>query len=223
MTAKDLVYTTLGLVVGVIAGILIISLTGSSSLNEETVRNIVAEEITASEARLTAALASGNVERTFGTRDADLSDLDFFLVDYNQAMPWLESITELDEEFVLDESIEEQFGAVATIDNSNDLIVYMTEQVSSADGVLATVYDALLIDLGDPNAEVIVCLGIDNDPYSLTGPKLYLYLQVPQELSEELDDKQEGWERLAAPKEESPLWSAECYDPEATTDEDVSS
>lgn len=221
MNSKDLLYSVVGLVIGLIGGVLIISLTGSSSISEDTVREIVSQEVAASEARLTAALVSGNTERTYATRD--LSDSDFFLVDYNETMTWLETITELDEEFSIDETIEEQLGAVATIDNSNDLIVYMTDQVSSADGVLSTVYDALLINLGDEDAEIVVCLGLDNDPYSLTGPQLYLYLQVPQDLSEQLDDKQEGWERLAAPREESPLWSAECYDPEVVTGDDEAS
>jgi hypothetical protein len=53
------------------------------------------------------------------------------------------------------------------------------------------------------NLPVRACLGLNDDPYSESGPALFLYLKVPEE---EVPHVPEAWEQLAQPKENDLYW-----------------
>jgi uncharacterized protein YcnI len=63
-----------------------------------------------------------------------------------------------------------------------------------------------------------VCLAVDSNPYSLTGTGLYIYVEIPEELIDEMPKASEGWEQLAERKENSMTWASECYEPPDTTE-----
>ncbi|MCL4252794.1 MAG: hypothetical protein KJ043_03330, partial [Anaerolineae bacterium] len=114
------------------------------------------------------------------------------------------------------------------ITSESQLALYFTlpERVTTVNSVLSVVYDAMLLTVGVAPEEgivqgaepsYVVCLGLDNDPYSLSGPLLYFYMQIPTEKAADLQDAEgnlpAGWEQLDGPRENSMLWTAECYDP----------
>ena len=213
---NNILYIAVGVVVGLIFGVVIVTLTAAGGLSEDKVRDIIAEENAQLEASLltsvneAVSVAMVNQQPEFVRERRDLTDSSFFLVTMDQAATWVEDAEGIE----VSEDLTETILAANDITTSEDLELYFSSQVNTVDGVLATVYDALQVNLGE-ESEVEVCLGLDSDPYSVTGPIIYLYLQVP-EVNE--DDLPKEWELLDAPREESMLWSADCYDPETAVE-----
>ncbi|MCU0481550.1 MAG: hypothetical protein MUE54_10110 [Anaerolineae bacterium] len=234
MKTKDIVYIIGGLIIGIAVGVLIATLLGGSRVTEDQVRAIVNEAVAGqttsqpvNQDDLVRAVI--NTLRT-GPAVAQTRDINsaFFLVPVEEAGSWLETIkdVEFDEE-VTTENIELLSNEITS---ESQLALYFTlpERVTTVNSVLSLVYDAMLKTVGVAPEEAIVagadpsyvvCLGLDNDPYSLTGPLLYFYMQVPTDKVETLQDVNgefpTGWEKLDGPRENSMLWTAECYDPTA--------
>jgi hypothetical protein len=161
----------------------------------------------------------------------DVEQLDFYRISYVDLETWLDNV-ELD----MDDDLMANLATVGEINTSTDLILYFDDQTEAVDNVLATVFMALnqqafgleataeaepTADSDGEEAEQLfmVCLAVDSDPYSATGPGLYVYVEVPEELSDEMPKESEGWEELADPKELSMTWAAECYDPAADAED----
>ena len=159
----------------------------------------------------------------------DVEHLDFFRISYADLETWLDN-AELD----LDDDLVANLATVGEINTTTDLIVYFDDQTEAVNNVLSTVYLALnkqtlgteataeaapTVESGEEQAASLftVCLAVDSDPYSATGPGLYIYVEVPEELSDEMPKENQGWEELADPKENSMTWAAECYDSAAET------
>ncbi|MFW5748366.1 MAG: hypothetical protein ACOCYT_02000 [Chloroflexota bacterium] len=223
MKTKDLFFAAAGLLVGLVVGIVFFTIANNNGLDEAQVRAIVAEENAGLQTSLLTQIAALTAPDTpgFTTRQVDAADSSYFLVTMDQAEAWLSTVAEENEEtFALQEQITEAIENARNPQNSfgsmNEIELFFDTQVSSVDGMLAGVYDALMINLSEgvtaEEEDLSVCLGLDNDPYSLDGPTIYLYLQVPEATEEELPKE---WELLDGPREESMLWTAECYDPEA--------
>lgn len=210
---NSLIYLIGGLVLGLIVGLLAASLVAGddddddSALDEATVRQIVAEQNTQLQAELST-LIEGAVQPQFNTRDEPLN-AEYFLVPFTDTETWLEGEeVEIGEEFATD------FESILGIETAEDLGVYFAEidQGGSVENVLSVIYQTLLDSTGSGELEAFaVCLGLDQDPYSISGPGLYLYLRVPEAIS---DDLPKEWELLNGPKEDSMLWSSECYAPD---------
>jgi len=234
MKTRDIVYIVGGLIIGVLVGVIIATVIGGGNkgLTEDQVRSIVNDAVSGQgvqpsqddivRAVITTLRTGPNVSQT---RDINSS---YFLVPVDQAGSWLETVkdVEFDEE-VTTENIELLNNDITS---ESQLALYFTlpERVTTVNSVLSLVYDAMLKTVGVAPEEAIVagadpsyvvCLGLDNDPYSLTGPLLYFYMQLPSEQVEKLQDVDgnfpTGWEKLDGPRENSMLWTAECYDPTA--------
>lgn len=233
MNAREFVLIVVGLVVGLAVGM--ITITGTSQgLSEDEVRSVVQAENAELRSSIVndlqqqlSEVENGSAEREFQTRD--LTDAAFFLVTMEQAESWLTTEDEQREDaFDVSESVTETINMAANPQDNfsaaEDIELFFQEQVNSADGVLANAYDALRLNLGE-DAPLNVCLGLDNDPYSLEGPIIYLYLEVPEEQLEQLPDaaSKDNWQELDGPREESMLWTAECYDPEAVEEDEAQS
>ncbi len=211
---QQLLFVALGVVVGLLLGVVVINAT-NNAVNEATVREIVAENNTQILDGIAVALAQANpIDRQITRRNLDLADSTFFLVTMDQTAEWLESLIEA-EDVELSEEVILSVLAANGIASSSELELYFGQQVNTVDGVLANVYQMLLAVLGNDSdgeeAGLGVCLGLDSDPYSLAGPVIYLYLQIPDD--EDVDSLPKDWEVLSGPREESMLWSMECYDP----------
>ena len=66
----------------------------------------------------------------------------------------------------------------------------------------------------DGGENLSVCLALNNDPYSASGPLLYVYLQVPTNMAD--SSPAELKTNATDPKEveDSLVWSTRCYEPE---------
>ncbi|TVR22780.1 MAG: hypothetical protein EA396_05175 [Anaerolineaceae bacterium] len=217
---QKIAFVAVGLALGVLIGIVAVNVT-METLSEDDVRQIVTENNQQILDGIEVALAGQGPEVIFQRRQLDLTDSTFFLVTMDETAEWLEEFLAEFEDIEVSEELLEAILAANGIDSSNDLELYFSEQVNTVDGVLANVYQALLMlfsngampdVLGDDEGfQFEVCLGLDNDPYSIAGPVIYLYLQIPDELTDEMP---KDWEMLDGPRQESMLWSAECFDPE---------
>jgi hypothetical protein len=223
MNTREILLGAVGLVAGVILGAIIIGATaGGEGLTEADVRQLISEENAELEDNIrevveVAVAQNAGPDREFQTRQSELVDSAFFLVTMDQTATWLEDNNETLEELEIDDGVAETALAAQEITSSEDLELYFDQQVNTVDGVLANVYSVMRTSLGD-EANIEVCLGLDQDPYSIEGPIVYLYLQVPDEATEEFPKE---WELLDGPREESMLWSAECYDPETAEEESI--
>ncbi len=86
----------------------------------------------------------------------------------------------------------------------------------AVDTLLSGMYAALLGSDIPPEveeeAEVSVCLGLDDDPYNLEGPAIYLYMAVPPDRAGNVPEDIEGWQRLEEPKDNDMFWQLlGCY------------
>jgi hypothetical protein len=69
----------------------------------------------------------------------------------------------------------------------------------------------------NPDDLTSACLALDDDPYSMTGPVLYLYISLPAGKAKEAGVPKE-WERLEKPKDSDLYWQLlACY-PELSSD-----
>lgn len=217
---QQITFVAVGLALGLLIGMVAVNIT-TDTLSEDDVRQIVAENNAQILAGVEVALAGDGPEIVFQRRQLDLTDANFFLVTMEETAEWLEEFLAEFEDMEISEELLETILAANAITTGSDLELFFTEQVNTVDGVLANVYQALLMLFSNgampeefsngEDLEFEVCLGLDNDPYSIAGPVIYLYLQVAEELTDEVP---KDWEMLSGPRQESMLWSAECFDPE---------
>lgn len=215
MKTKELLYIVGGFIFGVVIGVLIATFVGRNNVTEP----ISQEDLV----RAVIDTLRGGPANAPQTRDVNSA---YFLLPIEEAGSWLETVKDVtfDQE-VIAQNIE---LLANDITSESKLTLYFTlpDRVTTVNSVLSVVYDALLKTVGVTPQEAVVagaqpsyvvCLGLDNDPYSFTGPLLYFYLQIPTAKVADLQDAQgnfpTGWERLDGPRENSMLWTAECYDP----------
>ncbi len=56
--------------------------------------------------------------------------------------------------------------------------------------------------------DALICLGIEDNPYEIEGPKLYVYMRIHEDQMEEVNDNlPEDWEPLEESKENDLYWS----------------
>jgi hypothetical protein len=62
-----------------------------------------------------------------------------------------------------------------------------------------------------PDSPTSACLGLDDDPYNMDGPILYLYITVPVEQAKKVGIPQD-WQKLDTPKTNVLYWQLlDCY------------
>lgn len=235
MKTKEIVYIVGGLILGVVIGVVIaIAVSGNNrGLTQEQVQALITEALSGGQAsqpinqddlvRAVINTIKNGPANAAQTRDINSA---YFLVPVDKAGSWLETIKELEFD---EEATTQNIELLANdITSESKLTLYFTlpDRVTTVNSVLSLVYDAMLMTVGVSPEEAnvqgsapsyVVCLGLDNDPYSLSGPLLYFYLQVPKDQAEKLYDGDgnlpEDWQQLDGPRENSMLWTAECYDP----------
>ncbi len=126
----------------------------------------------------------------------------FYMVKFEDAQGWLQTFS--------GDNLEQPLTEVAGLANAINLGEYFVQTEASVDTVLFSLQNALLkedgVDQNVANA-VTTCIGVDSNPYSLTGPGLYVYVSVPDGI-EIPDEFLEG--ELNAPQENSITWAASC-------------
>lgn len=134
----------------------------------------------------------------------------YILLDYNQAQDWLTGAESIE----VTDDLEDNLAKVAELTAAPDFTQYYTDSgalkpESALKNVLSLMHSTLLKELKLDSAEGFqLCLTLNNDPYSLTGPVLYFFVQMPADAKENVP---EGWEENSGPLEDSMLWSTQCY------------
>jgi hypothetical protein len=135
----------------------------------------------------------------------------FYLVKYEDAKAWL--ISNGEDQAVIEASITD----LDTLSTALDLSQFVGRE-GSINTVLFSLQDSLLRDASDTNAAAVTtCLGVDSDPYTLTGPGLYVYVEVPDGV--QLPNGLNGTE-LDGEKESSITWAANCVTGQTNKDEE---
>jgi len=155
--------------------------------------------------------------------DSDLArpkDITYYLVDLPTAQEWLtEKYPEADTEEL--DTVVNEIGKLSTSsdfrEDYKNAEVYVETMLPQMHGALTGAENLDELE-STANSSVSVCLGLNDDPYSMTGPMLYLYLAVPTS-----DLKKAGipasWEKLDGPKTNDLYWQLlACY-PELDTKE----
>ena len=145
----------------------------------------------------------------------NVENLDFFQIDYDAALTWLE-----DSDTDLNEDAQSAFALVGEIGATADFLRSAHDQPEAMSIVLETVYVTLSRQTGAGSDSAIrVCLALDSDPYSADGPGLYIYAEVDDALSDEMPKEDAGWRELVDYREPGMDWAAQCYDPQNITGE----
>lgn len=144
--------------------------------------------------------ASDSSNTTSETVEIDPSR--FYKVTFEEAQGWLTSNS--------DDNLDESLSTVAGLANAGlDLGQYFVDSEDSVDTVLFSLQNALLSEDVDENTAnaVTTCIGVDSNPYSPTGPGLYVYVEVPDgvDVPDEFQDN-----TVSTPQESSITWAASC-------------
>ena len=185
MKSREIIFLVGGLVVGILVGAIII---GSSDGLRTDLFGTAAD--------------SGNSTDP----GIEFDELNFYEVEFGDAKDWLSSV-EPDVSAELEEDLDNVDG-LGTTDNLGE---YFTSVQDSVDTVLATIHGSLLdsLDLDEAVRDrARTCIALNNDPYSLSGPGVYVYVQVPDDAVETIPA---DWSSLTGPKEENMLYSTTCY------------
>lgn len=186
MKPREMVYMFGGLLAGLVIGAVLI---GTSEDMRESLFGTAAEP------------GSG------GGKAVEIDPKQFYLVDLNTAQQWLETVNP-DEKGELEEPLSDVAG-LTQAGGVLDLGQYFVDKRESFDTVLLSIQDALLTEAGvDEGTALTACIGLDSDPYSLTGPGVYVYVGVPKDMTDQVPS---DWTQLAGPKEQNMLWSTACY------------
>jgi hypothetical protein len=128
----------------------------------------------------------------------------FYLVDFSEAQNWLETIDPDSKE-----EIEDALNNVQGLVDAEDLSQYVVDNQTSIEQVLFTLQNALIQQQGiQGNQNFTTCIGLDRSPYSLSGPGVYLYVQLPQNNTGNLP---QSFQELSGPRESDILWSTACF------------
>jgi hypothetical protein len=174
-----------GLIIGLIVGILIAAAGGDS---------------------LFGTASDPNNNRNITGIEVDPSK--FYLVEFDAAQGWLSDIDPDSRE-----EIDAALGSVEGLITAEDFESYASDAETQAaiNIVLAAIREALLSQgTLDGVTNFNTCLGIDRNPYSLSGPGLYLYVELPQSGTSGLSTTFTENE-ASGPHESDILWSTACY------------
>jgi|GEM_PF-3113331 len=183
MKRKEIQYLMGGIVIGAIIGMLLILL-----LEETNNQGTVADP------------------NTNETSNIEFVPQAFYLVEYEQAQAWLTSILADDPA-----TLEANWELIAGLIDAEDISSYWPDANESIELILATIRKQLIAGQNvsaQQNAALSTCIGIDQSPYNITGPGVYVYIEVPTDLVETIP---EDWEALDTPKENNLLWTTQCY------------
>jgi hypothetical protein len=143
---------------------------------------------------------------------ASVKDFEFYLVELQDTQEWIaEKYPETGEEFG------KAVDIVARLSSTTDFRAAFRDAKEDVDMLLPQVY-AALINADDieqakiePDNNISVCLGLDDDPYGMSDPVLYLYLTIPTKQVKETGIP-ETWEKLDRPKDNDLYWQLlACY------------
>lgn len=162
MPRREMISLVAGLIVGLIIGMVLIG--SSDSLRDSMF---------------------GTASNSDKESDASTRDLQYYLVELPAAQEWLvEKYPELSDSTDLNDAVD----LIARLPTAEDFPHNVVDAEEAVNVVLPNVYQALEgaeelqpaaeVKVEDDN-EVMACLGMDDDPYSMTGPILYFYLAVP--------------------------------------------
>ena len=218
MKTQDILYLLGGLVIGIVIAMIVFN-DDADALDADTLRTVVEDAVANETSQLQADLTQ--LSEAVAALGSDIGNpqtrnpeqLGYFSIPYGEVESWLGiMITEADDpDAALGADLMANLGTVGEISTSTDLILYFDNQTDVVDNVLSTVYAALIEQTGSEDTSV--CLAVDSNPYSLTGTGLYIYVEIPEELIDEMPKASEGWEQLAERKENSMTWASECYEP----------
>lgn len=188
MKPRDILYLIVGLVVGLIIGAALI---GTS----DDLRNDLFGS------------ATNNPEDEQALRSS------YYQVNFDDARTWLTTALEEDSDEP-GEGLEDSLDLVSSLglaSASGDFAQAYADSADDIEAVLNTMRQRILNGEAEDEAPWQFCIGIDNDPYSTTGPQMYLYLVVPEGAEDNLPEE---WQenQLDGPREPTLYWSYECYD-----------
>jgi hypothetical protein len=148
-----------------------------------------------------------------GSDAIEIDPSKFYLVDFAEAQNWLESIDPDSKE-----EIEDDLNLVQDLANTEDLTQYVVDNQTSIEQVLITLQNALMQELSIQGVQnFTTCIGLDRNPYSLSGPGVYLYVQLPEDNTENLP---QSFQELSGPRESDILWSTACFKGDDKEDEE---
>jgi hypothetical protein len=185
MKNRSMIYLVGGLVVGFLVGVVVI---GSADGLRTDLFGTAAD--------------SGDSSGT----NIEFDELTFYEVEFGDAEDWLSAV-----EPEVSEALTEDLDNVNGLGNADNLGQYFTDVQDSIDTVLFTMHNALLDDanLAAPlRARASTCIALNSDPYSLSGPGVYVYVQVPDDAAQTVPA---DWTSLTGPKEQNMLYSTTCY------------
>jgi hypothetical protein len=136
----------------------------------------------------------------------EFDELSFYEVEFGDAKDWLDSV-----EPAVSQELEEDLNNVNGLGTTDDLGNYFTEIQDSIDTVLFTLHNTLLENAdmeGIDRSQVSTCIALNRDPYSVSGPGVYVYVQVPEQAANTVPA---DWTSLSGPQEENMLYSTTCY------------
>jgi hypothetical protein len=147
----------------------------------------------------------------------------YYLVDMPTTRDWLVEAY-VDEAELIDEAIDK----IEDLSLASDFREALTESEEAVDLVLAKTHFALSGVMANAEdleatetpteeptalptplvneefaADVVSCLGLDDNPYNLDGPSFYMYFEVP---AEGVDEMPEEWELLDEPLDRALYW-----------------
>ena len=107
-------------------------------------------------------------------------EMDFYRMSASEIQTWLDGFIEgLDpdstEEMAVDFSELDTATLVESlmeINSSADFVLYLDDESSNVNNVLLALYTALIAQTGSSEEALSVCLGVDSNPYAISGPGL---------------------------------------------------
>jgi hypothetical protein len=139
------------------------------------------------------------------------TDSAYYLVDVATAGEWL--IAQQGDE--TDESLNVAVETVVGLVEAENFRTALVDAESAITEVISTVYTAVGGDSSEASgtsvedAPASACLGLDDNPYSVEGAGLYIYLKLPAEQTDRLPEE---WEAIETPKTNDLYWQLlACY------------
>lgn len=124
----------------------------------------------------------------------------FYTVEFNSAADWLNEVDP--------EASEALASDIQVLNNWDGTIGLEQFQPENLETLILAMHQALLDEENvSGNQKIQTCIGIDQNPYSLTGPGIYLYWELPEDKGSDLPS---NWTSATQPREESIYWSAQC-------------
>ncbi|MBN1681864.1 MAG: hypothetical protein JW966_16415 [Anaerolineae bacterium] len=195
LNRRDIVLLVAGLVVGLVIGIVLI---GS---NDDLRTDLFGSS------------AKDN-QSDSGTTSSKTENVMYYLTEVTSAKDWLsEKYPETSDS--LDEAAD-VIAKPSTWENTSEGVKQAKDYI---DTVLPQMY-AALVNADDivqpkvaPDNDTSVCLAIDDDPYNIDGPIVYMYLTIPVDQVDTLDIP-DDWEQIKDAKSDQLYWQLLACFPE---------